>query len=161
MRQFDKWTKHRKEKIVEMAKKIYAEADINVEFDIPYLAGYSNDAKTIYFDRHLPRYVHYKDKEIDLYRYLKVHEATEKACMMLFNFGYESAHRIALEYERMAVEANDIPWQVYDKITNKFIKTAESEKIKKLPPDLDLTPYQCFQDTESKKLLSHMKKIMH
>ena len=33
--------------------------------DIPYLAGYSQDGKTIYIDRHMPRSFRYRGREID------------------------------------------------------------------------------------------------
>jgi hypothetical protein len=29
--------------------------NLDREHDVPYLAGYSNDGKTIYIDRHMPR----------------------------------------------------------------------------------------------------------
>src|SRR5229473_7618991 len=50
--------------VVRRAKKI----DRN--HDIPYLAGYSNDGKTIYIDRHMPAVWKYRGREIDTDRYL-------------------------------------------------------------------------------------------
>ena len=46
--------------------------------DIPYLAGYSLDGKTIYIDRHLPRSFEYKGRAIAVDRYLLLHEEVEK-----------------------------------------------------------------------------------
>ena len=46
--------------------------------DIPYLAGYSQDGKTIYIDRHLPRKMAYKGRKIEVDRYLIMHEEVEK-----------------------------------------------------------------------------------
>ncbi len=160
MSQFETWIKNKEDKIKEKSELILKNANINSDLDIPFLSGYSISGETIYFDRHLPKYVYLKDRKIDLYKYLKVHESVEKATMMLYNFGYESSHRIALHFERKAVEEDDIPWKFYDKITDKYIKTVEGEKITKLPKDLDLTPYESFHDEKSEKLLQHMKELM-
>ena len=43
--------------------------------DIPYLAGYSKDGKTIYIDRHMPRAMKFRGREIDTDRFLILHEA--------------------------------------------------------------------------------------
>jgi hypothetical protein len=42
--------------------------------DIPYLAGYSKDGKTIYIDRHMPSSFRYDGRDIDTDRYLILHE---------------------------------------------------------------------------------------
>ncbi len=42
--------------------------------DVPYLAGYSRDGKTIYIDRHLPRSFRYRGRDIEVDRYLILHE---------------------------------------------------------------------------------------
>ena len=45
--------------------------------DIPYLAGYSQDGKTIYIDRHLPRFFNYDGEKIETDRFLILHEEIE------------------------------------------------------------------------------------
>src|SRR5918911_844218 len=39
--------------------------NLDREHDIPYLAGYSQDGKTIYIDRHMPRSFRFRGKEIE------------------------------------------------------------------------------------------------
>ena len=46
--------------------------------DIPYLAGYSKDGKTIYIDRHMPSSFRYEGRDINTDRYLILHEEVEK-----------------------------------------------------------------------------------
>jgi hypothetical protein len=43
------------------------------DHDIPYLAGYSKDGKTIYIDRHMPRTMKFRGREIDSDRFLILH----------------------------------------------------------------------------------------
>src|SRR3979490_2852690 len=58
--------------IVRRAKKL------DRAHDIPYLAGYSRDGKTIDTDRHMPKTMKYNGREIDTDRYLILHEEVEK-----------------------------------------------------------------------------------
>ena len=46
--------------------------------DIPYLAGYSEDGKTIYIDRHMPRSFKFQGRTVDTDRFLILHEEVEK-----------------------------------------------------------------------------------
>ena len=39
--------------------------------DIPYLAGYSKDGKTIYIDRHMPSSFRYEGRDINTDRYIE------------------------------------------------------------------------------------------
>ena len=50
---------------------------ISREFDIPYLAGYSRDGKTIYIDRHMPKWFTFQSRRINTDRFLILHEAVE------------------------------------------------------------------------------------
>jgi hypothetical protein len=43
------------------------------DHDIPYLAGYGEDGKTIYIDRHMPRTMKFRGREIDSDRFLILH----------------------------------------------------------------------------------------
>ena len=43
--------------------------------DVPYLAGYSLDGKTIYIDRHMPRAFRFGGRSIETDRFLILHEA--------------------------------------------------------------------------------------
>ena len=46
--------------------------------DIPYLAGYSRDGKTIYIDRHMPKSFRYEGRVIETDAFLILHEEVEK-----------------------------------------------------------------------------------
>ena len=75
--------------IVRRAKKL------DRAHDIPYLAGYSRDGKTIYIDRHMPKMMKYNGREIDTDRYLILHEEVEKTLIDQLNLHYLHAHQIA------------------------------------------------------------------
>ena len=53
--------------------------------DIPYLAGYSQDGKIIYIDRHMPETMKYAGREIDTDRFLILHEEVEKTLIDQLN----------------------------------------------------------------------------
>ena len=63
--------------------------------DVPYLASYSKDGKTIYIDRHMPASFRYAGKEINTDRYLILHEEVEKTLIDQLNLHYLHAHQIA------------------------------------------------------------------
>lgn len=128
---------------------------INRDFDIPYLAGYSNDGKTIYIDRHLPKYLHTQSLKIDVDQFLVLHEAIEKSLIDCLGLKYQHAHQIALRAERDAVKIAGIKWRNYDKFMRRYIKQDGHEKLTKVPQDLDLTPYRDEHDDD---LLNEMSK---
>ena len=121
------------------------------KYDVPYLCGYSKDAKTIYFDKHLNT----KMKGHDLTKFLKIHEYTEKTLMDVFEMDYQQAHHIATHQERKAVEAAGIKWNDYDDFLEPQIKEVWHEDLKIVPPDLDLEPYE---DEKDKKVLRPLMK---
>src|SRR5207253_1677930 len=67
--------------------------------DVPYLAGYSNDGKTIYIDRHMPRTMKYRGREIDTDRFLILHEEVENTLIDQLGLHYLHAHQTALRAE--------------------------------------------------------------
>src|SRR6516164_2509876 len=71
--------------------------------DIPYLAGYSINGKTIYIDRHMPKTMKYAGREIDTDRYLILHEEVEKTLIDQLGLHYLHAHQIASRAEQAAV----------------------------------------------------------
>jgi len=107
-------------------------------FDIPVLCGYSKDASKVYCDRHFQT----KWKGVDLMKFLKVHELVEKAMIDLYDYRYESAHKIATYFEAQAVTKAGINFTSYQDYIKPFIKPIEHEKVQKVPHDLDLTPYK-------------------
>jgi hypothetical protein len=124
------------------------------KYDVPYLCGYSKDAKTIYFDKNLKQ----KWKGHDLTKFLKIHEFTEKALLDICGMDYQQAHHIATHQERKAVEAAGIKWNEYDAYLKPFIKEVSKEHLDVVPPDLDLEPYQDEGDVKIFKELKTDEK---
>ena len=116
------------------------------EHDIPYLAGYSNDGKTIYIDRHMPHSMKAGGREIDTDRFLILHEEVEKTLIDQLNLHYLHAHQIATRAEQAAIRAAGIRWRDYDRFMQKYVKRIGDERLKKVPADLDLKPYRDEHD---------------
>ena len=114
--------------------------------DVPYLAGYSNDGQTIYIDRHLPRTFSYNGREIEVARYLILHEEVEKTLIDQLGLHYLHAHQIATRAEEAAVRAEKISWREYDRFMQKYVKGIGDERLTKVPADLDLKPYRDYHD---------------
>ena len=117
-------------------------------FDIPYIAGYSKDGKTIYYDRHLPEVLKLKydrsTRDINPREFLRLHETLEKAIIDALGWGYYHAHAAATAWERRNVFERLGPqwWMPYQHAMDGYAKADEHEKIKRVPKDLDLTPYK-------------------
>ena len=116
--------------------------------DIPYLAGYSLNGKTIYIDRHMPRTMKFRGREIDTDRYLILHEEVEKTLIDQLNLHYLHAHQIAARAEEAAVRAAGILWRDYDRFMQKHVKKISDERLTKVPADLDLKPYRDEHDLD-------------
>jgi len=125
--------------------------------DIPYLAGYSVDGKTIYIDRHLPRTMAYKGRRVEVDRYLIMHEEVEKTLIDQLGLHYLHAHQIATRAEEAAVRADGILWRDYDRFMQKYVKHIGDERLKKVPEDLDLKPYRDEHDFD---LIKRMQKAL-
>jgi hypothetical protein len=125
--------------------------------DVPYLAGYSNDGKTIYIDRHLPRAFRYRGRDIEVDRYLILHEEVEKTLIDQLGLHYLHAHQIALRAEQGAVRAGNVRWREYDAFMQKYVKRIGDERLRKVPADLDLKPYRDEHDFD---LLRRMQQAV-
>jgi hypothetical protein len=123
--------------------------------DIPYLAGYSLDGKTIYIDRHMPQILKFRGRKIDTDRFLILHEEVEKTLIDQLGLHYLHAHQIATRAEEAAVRAAGITWRDYDRFMQKYVKQIGDERLTKVPKDLDLKPYRDEQDDD---LLRRMLK---
>jgi len=130
---------------------------LDCEHDIPYLAGYSRDGKTIYIDRHLPKFFVCRGKRTPVDRFLILHEAVEKSLLDELGLHYQHAHQIALRAEEAAVNAAKVSWREYDKFMQQFIKEAGDEDLTHLPVDLDIKPYR---DEHDRQLLLRMQAAM-
>ena len=114
--------------------------------DIPYLAGYSIDGKTIYIDRHMPRSMKFRGREVNTDRFLLLHEEVEKTLIDQLNLHYLHAHQIATRAEEAAVRAAGVGWREYDRFMQKYVKRIGDERLTKVPADLDLKPYRDEHD---------------
>src|SRR3979490_2226295 len=116
--------------------------NLDRKHDIPYLAGYSKDGKTIYIDRHMPSSFRYDGRDINTDRYLILHEEVEKTLINQLNLHYLHAHQIASRPGRAAVRAGVIRWRDYDRFMQKHVKIIGDERLTKVPADLDLKPHR-------------------
>ncbi|HET7332711.1 hypothetical protein [Dyella sp.] len=123
--------------------------------DIPYLAGYSQDGKTIYIDRHLPKSFTYRGRTVEVDRFLILHEEVEKTLIDQLGLHYLHAHQIATRAEEAAVHAQRITWKAYDRFMQEYVKQIGDERLQKVPADLDLKPYRDYHDYD---LLLRMEK---
>jgi len=116
--------------------------------DIPYLAGYSEDGKTIYIDRHMPRLFKFRGRKIDTDRFLILHEEVEKTLIDQLGLHYLHAHQIATRAEQAAVRAAGVTWRDYDRFMQKYVKRIGDERLTKVPDDLDTKPYRDEHDDD-------------
>jgi len=116
--------------------------------DIPYLAGYSLDGKTIYIDRHMPRSFKFRGRAVDTDRFLILHEEVEKTLIDRLGLHYLHAHQIATRAEEAAVRAAGLKWRDYDAFMQKYVKRIGDERLTKVPKDLDLKPYRDEHDDD-------------
>ncbi|HEU0277435.1 MAG TPA: hypothetical protein VFQ95_06410 [Rhodanobacteraceae bacterium] len=126
-------------------------------YDIPYLAGYSVDGSVIFIDRHMPKSFVYHGRRVLTDRFLVMHETVEKSLIQLLGLHYLHAHQIALHAEQAAVRAEGIEWRDYDDFMQKYIKTIGDERLRRVPDNLDFTPYVDFHDTEE---IAKMKRYL-
>ncbi|HVP24812.1 MAG TPA: hypothetical protein VMS81_02405 [Methanomicrobiales archaeon] len=145
------------EMLDQAVKEILSRKRLDRTWDIPYLAGYSRDGKTIYIDRHLPGSFKTRTKEVRIDRFLILHESIEKALLDELGLVYQHAHQIALRAEEAAVRADHVSWREYDRFMQKFIKDAGDERLTRIPPDLDIKPYR---DEHDYALLTGMQNVV-
>jgi hypothetical protein len=105
--------------------------------DIPYLAGYSIDSKTIYIDRHMPKSFKFKGRTIHTDRFLILHQEVEKTLIDQLGLHYLHAHQITTRAEEAAVRAAGVEWHDYDRFMQKYVKRIDNDGLSKVPRDLD------------------------
>ena len=132
--------------LADLVTALYRRVSISHDFDIPYIAGYSDDAKTVYIDRHLPRILSWRGRNFRLARFLVTHEVVEKALLDELRLHYLHAHQIALRAERDAVRGAGLAWRAYQRLMKAHEKPIDQEKLTRVPADLDLTPYEDLDD---------------
>ena len=124
---------------------------VNRDCDIPYVAGYSKDDKTIFIDRHYRKMM----GKVDTEPYVFIHEKCEKAIIDIFGIDYQKAHHIATHLERMTIDRDGIDWDKYEHFVIKQYKHIGHEKLTKIPHDLDLTPYKDEHDLKTLRQLQN------
>jgi hypothetical protein len=150
--QLDQEVRHKSEDIdddvlLDVVKAIRRRVRIvSREYDVPYIAGYSVDGRTVFIDRHLPKSFGWLTKTVRVDPFLLTHEIVEKALLDELRLHYLHAHQIAVRAERDAVNAAGVPWWVYQRFMKKYEKPIEEEKLSRVPPKLDLTPYKDEKD---------------
>src|SRR5580658_3814086 len=122
--------------------------------DIPYLAGYSKDGKTIYIDRHMPRSFKFRGRTIETDRFLILHEEVEKTLIDQLGLHYLHAHQIATRAEQATVRAAGVTWRDYDRFMQKNVKHIGDERLTKVPADLDTKPYRDEHDDDLLKRMT-------
>lgn len=119
---------------------------VNNTQQVPYVAGASQGQNpTVNIDKSVPRY----DKRLvdqdgipaDLYKYLSVHETTEKALMQK-GMSYDDAHAQATAAEKNAVTSDGYDWKTYESIMDGYAAHTEQEKNAQTPSQLYTQPYQ-------------------
>jgi len=138
-------------------KDICSRIKLDRTWDIPYLAGYGRDGRTIYIDRHLPESFKIGGKVIYTDKFLILHEALEKAVIDKLGLVYQHAHQLALREEEAAVRAFGIAWREYSDFMDQYIKEAADERLTRIPSDLDIKPYR---DEHDFQLLKKMQGAM-
>lgn len=151
------------------------------DYDIPYLAGYSKGGDTIYIDRDLEPFVH-DGRTISTDQFLKLHEHVEKSVIdalldsdefdrrvLLDCLGMKSprdrvyfhAHGVATCVELFAVQGalGAVGLAAYNQFMKTQVKRAEDERIRRVPADLDMTPY-AGDDVMDRRLRAAMKRAM-
>ena len=145
-------------KTISDAKRKAKTIRINREYDVPYLAGPSNDGMVVYIDRHVPKGFMDGGRMIQVDRYLTIHECVEEALMQQDGLPYfkgkSAAHKIATDMELAAIKADGVSATKYNAFMNKYVKEAESDAVKYPPPDLFEKPYQDEHDTKDIKRLN-------
>lgn len=128
---------------------------VDRKHDIPYVAGYSTDGKTLFIDKDLPEKIKVDGKTVDVDRYLVMHESVEKALIDKYDIHYVLAHQIAERAEKALIEADGIDWDEYDRIMNIEIKEIVKQPNTNIPANLDSRPYK---ELHQMRLLKRRKK---
>jgi hypothetical protein len=162
-------------------KTFFGQKTINTNYEVSYLAGYSNDGKTIYIDKRLPRYMTLKDgRKYDVFPPLITHESWERALergdaglppehkrafqkwldarhlKKANGYCYPFAHELATGKEREIVEGDGVDWDEYQDYMLDEVKKLKD--FSEAPPDLDTKPEEDTHDYYRLHKLEDLKK---
>lgn len=141
--------------IIDSLDSIASKVKVVCDYDIPYVAGYSQSGETVYIDRHMPETENDNDGNYPIRKLLVAHETIEKALIDEYKVHYLVAHQIALVIEQTLTEALGLDWKIENEIMQKYVKEIDKENLSNCPSDLDLTPYQ---DEDDYKKIKEMLK---
>lgn len=149
---------------LKQSKKIntpFGKKTLNTSYQIPYLAGYSKDGKTVYIDKRYEPVFELKDgRKMNITKYLVIHELTEKDLEDNQQYKYPYAHEKATGAERDAVEADGYPWDEYQKYAlsevHRLYKLGLNEP---LPKNLDEKPETDTKDYSLLKEIHELQKL--
>lgn len=139
----------------EAERAVRASVKVNHEYDVPYVAGYSEDGKTIYIDRGLPKSFAYDGKRADILPFIILHESVEKSIIEQLKLDYQDAHQLAQRLEQAAIRDSGINWRKYQAFIQAHLKEAEEHPDLRIPPDLDLKPYRDEDDYPMLRKMQH------
>lgn len=129
-------------------------------YDVPDLAGYSEDGSEFYIDKDCPETFLYNGKQIEVECYLVVHEAVELGLIKLFpKQSYQDCHQIACCAEKEAVEMAEGmgAWEPYSQFMRVQINKAWNKKNPKSPPKLYKKPYVDEREYGKLKQMGYIK----
>lgn len=115
--------------------------NVNHRHDVPYMAGYSIDGKTIYIDWMLPD----SYMGMDILPTLILHEMVEKSLIDTQDMDYSEAHHIATsaeegEVRRQYGESGLEHYRAF--FRHWYAVIGQRRRYDNIPGDLDLTPYR-------------------
>jgi hypothetical protein len=156
-------TKENTEKAIKAVESCHT---INRKFDVPDLAGYSENGKTLYIDKDCPESFEYAGRQVKSDRYLLLHEEVEEALLEdeeedSGSSNYLDCHQIACLAEKEAVETIEGMgcWEAYSKFCRKQIDLAWNKKGKlNTPPDLNKKPYLQQHEYAKLKQMGYIKQ---
>lgn len=128
---------------------IYKIKNVNRDYDIPDLAGYSKDRSTIYIDKDMPE--GFKSRSGVYFKtdkYLCIHEFVEDSCQEN-GMHYPDSHQLALAAEENSVRLDGLPVEEYNSFMFAQIRKAAAKRGDlDLPEDLDVEPYEAENQME-------------
>lgn len=136
---------------------------IDTSYDIPYVAGYDKrDGTRIYIDRSVPleKVLPGSAVPVPIGRLLTIHELVEKALIDEYALRYQQAHQLALRVEREAALALDVSWEGYDRYMVEVIDGVGRRRPERVPPGLDMAPYDAYSDPEGVAVREAMLRAM-
>jgi hypothetical protein len=133
------------------------------KYDVPYLAGSSDDSKRVYIDRRVPRRLSIKlangkgRKWVDPADFLVAHETAEHKAMKAGKSYEKAHHENGNVAEQALVRKHGLDWKHYEEVMDGLADHTEHEHPKNPPPDLYTKPYPHNEQTLLKRLGKHGK----